>query len=166
MSKKMSKEELAEQEKVIAQQKLMESIQVKDGTYQVIVHVIEARSLKSGHGKLYFDVIFEGCPYLSIVGEGLLALASSGVPDPMVKVEVEGQTKNTRVLPQVENGVFDDTFKVQSTRISPCVGMTDLLIVRGGGCDSGDLGAEGDQHHSHRHSLLSTRRPPHRHVQH
>jgi hypothetical protein len=62
----------------------LESIDIKDGDYQVIVHVIEARELKA---------------------ENL-----DGTSDPVVYIECFGQKRNTQVIKGVTSCVFDETF--------------------------------------------------------
>ncbi len=77
-------EEAAKKEKEEEKRKELSDIEIKDGDYQVQVHIIEARDLKAEN----FD----------------------GTSDPIVYVECFGQKRNTQVMKQVTSCVFDEVF--------------------------------------------------------
>eukprot|EP01138_Halocafeteria_seosinensis_P001972 gb/GECG01002020.1/.p1 GENE.gb/GECG01002020.1/~~gb/GECG01002020.1/.p1 ORF type:complete len:1966 (+),score=293.18 gb/GECG01002020.1/:1-5898(+) len=79
-SHRKSKKQHAEEQKRIEE---AESINMKEGDYSVIVHIIEARELKSA--------------------------ASKGCNDPVVHVKVNNQEEHTKTQTRRNNAVFDHT---------------------------------------------------------
>jgi hypothetical protein len=105
---KLSKEAEEEAKKDAEERERLANITVSAGIYQVVVHVLEARSLKGS--------------------TGLAAMVGSGVPDPLVAVTVGEEKKRTRVLPAVENAVFDDTFKFELNLTEATFGQQSVEI--------------------------------------
>ncbi len=82
--KKDEKETEEEKKKEEEKKTELQSIEIKSGDYQVIVHIIEARELKA---------------------ENL-----DGTSDPVCYIECFGQKRNTQVIKGVTSCVFDETF--------------------------------------------------------
>jgi hypothetical protein len=83
-AKKSLEQEEEEKKKEEEKRKELSDIEIKDGDYQVQVHIIEARDLKAEN--------------------------ADGTSDPIVFVECFGQKRNTIVVKQTTSCVFDELF--------------------------------------------------------